>query len=69
MEDARGDGVKCLNGEREIAFDEIEGKKSLEGRTVVRGPRRRWNPSLRRPSRYLNIPEIESQENERADRH
>ena len=33
-EDADGDGVKCLNGDERIAFDSIEGRRALEGRTV-----------------------------------
>jgi len=34
IEDADGDGVKCLNGSEEIVFDEIEGKRLLAGRTA-----------------------------------
>lgn len=34
IEDADTDGVKCLNGREEIVFDDIEGSRLLEGRTV-----------------------------------
>jgi hypothetical protein len=68
VEDASGDGVKCLNADREIAFDEIEGKKALEGRTVVEGLQLLADLADEAVS-YLNIPEIETQENERADRY
>jgi len=34
MEDADGDGVKCLNGSEEIVFDDIEGKRLLSGMKV-----------------------------------
>ncbi|MGA2763394.1 MAG: hypothetical protein ABSG17_08530 [Spirochaetia bacterium] len=34
MVDADGDGVMCLNGREEIAFEDIEGKHLLEGRKV-----------------------------------
>lgn len=34
IEDADGDGVKCLNGGEEISFEDIEGKRLLEGRSV-----------------------------------
>jgi len=33
-EDAKGGGVKCLNGSEEITFEDIEGKHLLEGRQV-----------------------------------
>jgi hypothetical protein len=68
VEDANGDGVKCLNGEREIAFDEIEGKKSLEGKTVLEALGE-LGALAAEVVAFLNIPEIETQENERADRH
>lgn len=60
--DADGEGVKCLNGNERIAFDSIEGKRALEGRTV------RWAlDELGRLASevegYLNVPDIESQEN------
>jgi len=34
VQDADADGVKCLNGAEEIAFEGIEGAHLLEGRTV-----------------------------------
>jgi hypothetical protein len=68
VEDASGDGVKCLNGEAEIAFDEIEGTKLLEGKTVVEALRELQSLADEAVS-YLSIPEIETQENERADRY
>jgi hypothetical protein len=68
VEDASGDGVKCLNAEREIAFDEIEGKKSLDGKTVLFALGE-LNALAAEVVAFLNIPEIETQENERADRH
>ena len=35
IEDADGDGVKCLNGSEEIVFDDIEGTRLLAGRRVI----------------------------------
>lgn len=68
VEDAQGDSVKCLNCEREIAFDEIEGKKSLEGLSVLTALEQLESLASEVVA-YLNIPEIETQENERADRY
>jgi hypothetical protein len=68
VEDANGDAVKCLNCEREIEFDEIEGKKSLEGRSVLESLELLRALAVEIVA-FLNIPEIETQENERADRH
>ncbi len=68
VEDASGDGVKCLNADREIAFDQIEGKKSLEGKTVLFALGE-LDALASEVVAFLNIPEIETQENERADRH
>lgn len=34
IDDVQGDGVKCLNGKEEIAFENIEGKHLLEGMRV-----------------------------------
>jgi hypothetical protein len=34
VEDSDGDGVKCLNGKDEIVFEDIEGRRLLEGRSV-----------------------------------
>ncbi len=33
--DADGDGVKCLNGNEEIVFDDIEGTRLLAGRRIT----------------------------------
>jgi hypothetical protein len=68
QEDARGDGVKCLNCNAEISFDHIEGERVLEGRTV-RDALLELEQFASEAVSYLNIPEIESQESERADRH
>ncbi len=59
--DAYGEGVKCLNGREKIAFDDIEGRRALEGRTV----RDALDELARLASEVgscLNVPEIESQE-------
>lgn len=68
IDDARTDGVKCLNADSEIEFDKIEGKRMLEGTTVVDALEmiRAFADEV---IEYLNVPEIESQENERADRY
>ncbi len=68
VEDASGDGVKCLNAEREVAFDQIEGRKTLEGKTVLNALQE-LESLAEEAVAYLNIPEIETQENERADRY
>ncbi len=67
-EDARTDGVKCLNGDDVIGFDKIEGKRYIAGQRVTN--------ALDELGRYadevilfLNVPDLESQENERADRY
>jgi hypothetical protein len=67
-EDASGDGVKCLNCDAEIAFDQIEGQRVLQGRTVRDALAELEQFALEAVS-YLNIPDMESQESERADRH
>ncbi len=59
--DAYGEGVKCLNGRERIAFDSIEGRRELEGRTV----RDALDELARLASevgRYLNVPDIEASE-------
>ena len=68
VEDANGDGVKCLNCAGEIAFDQIEGVKSLEGLNVTEALELLDSLATEVVS-FLNVPEIEGQENERADRH
>jgi hypothetical protein len=67
-EDAQGDGVKCLNCEAEISFDHIEGKRLLQGRTV-RDALGELELFALEAVNYLNIPDMESQESDRADRH
>jgi hypothetical protein len=67
-EDAGSLGTKCLNGSAEISFDALEGRRELQGRRV-----RDALDDLARLSAeavtYLNVPDIEIQESERADRH
>jgi hypothetical protein len=67
-EDSDGDGVKCLNSDAEISFDQIEGQRVLQGRSVLDALQELEQFALEAVS-YLNIPDIESQESERADRH
>ncbi len=61
VEDADGEGVKCLNGAERIAFDSIEGTRVLEGRTV-RGALDELARLASEVEEYLNVPDIESQE-------
>jgi len=67
-EDATGDAVKCLNCDAEVSFDSIEGTRLLQGRTVSEALAE-LRDLAEEAVAYLNIPDIESQENERADRH
>jgi hypothetical protein len=67
-DDAHGDMVKCLNCNGVVRFDDIEGKKVLQGRTVG-GALTELRQFAMEAIAYLNVPEIEGQENERADRH
>ena len=67
-EDARGDGVKCLNCDAEIAFDVIEGSRVLQG-CIVSDSLEELADFASEAVAFLNIPEMDSQENERADRH
>ncbi len=67
-DDAGADGVKCLNGAQVIRFEKIEGKRHLEGETV-RDALDQLAALALEAVEYLNVPEIESQENERADRY
>jgi hypothetical protein len=68
VEDAHGDMVKCLNCNGVIAFDSIEGARLLQGRTVggALGDLKEFTAEA---ISYLNIPEIDGQESERADRY
>jgi len=68
IEDAHGDMVKCLNCNGVISFDPIEGARVLRGRTVG-GALGDLQAFAAEAVAYLNIPEIEGQESERADRH
>jgi hypothetical protein len=68
VEDGHGDGVKCTNCDEEISFDSIEGRRALQGRKVADALGDLRDFALEAIA-YLNIPEIDSQENERADRH
>ncbi len=67
-DDAHGDMVKCLNCNGVIKFDAIEGERVLQGRTVG-GALTELRQYAMEAIAYLNVPEIEGQENERADRH
>jgi hypothetical protein len=67
-EDARGDAVKCLNCDAEISFDQIEGSRSLQGR-LVSDALAELEEFADEAVAYLNIPEIEVQESDRADRY
>ena len=68
VEDARGDGVKCLNGDASVAFDRIEGKRLLTGLSVTDAllALAEFSGEV---AGYLRIPEVEDQENDRADRY
>ena len=67
VEDARGDGVKCLNGDEPIAFDRIEGDRLLAGLPVT-DALRALDDFATEVTGYLRVPDSEGQENERADR-
>ncbi len=68
IKDMHGDMVKCLNCNGVISFDSIEGARLLQGRTVggALGDLRQFTAEA---IEYLNIPEIDGPENERADRY
>ncbi len=68
IEDVKGDGVKCLNGSEQIAFDNIEGDRLLEGRKVREALAELAGLSSEIVA-YLNVPDIDSQESGRADRY
>jgi hypothetical protein len=68
IQDAHGDMVKCLNCSGVISFDPIEGVRLLQGRTVG-GALGDLRDFVAEAVAYLNIPEIEGQESERADRY
>jgi hypothetical protein len=68
VEDARGDGVKCLNGDESIVFDRIEGERLLAGMAVTDALQELAGLAAEVAS-YLRVPDVEGQENGRADRH
>ncbi len=68
VEDARGDGVKCLNGDEPIQFDRIEGERLLAGMNVTDALQALAGFATE-VAGYLRIPDVEGQENERADRY
>jgi hypothetical protein len=68
IEDTHGDMVKCLNCNGVITFDSIEGARLLQGRTIG-GALGDLHEFAVEAIAYLNIPDIEGQESERADRH
>lgn len=67
VEDARGDGVKCLNGDEPISFDRIEGERLLAGLPVV-DALQELESFAEEVAAYLRVPEVEGPENDRADR-
>jgi hypothetical protein len=67
-EDAHGDMVKCLNVNGVIEFDAIEGMRILQGRTVG-GALAELRMFAVEVVSHLNVPDIDSQETERADRY
>ncbi len=67
-EDAKTDGVKCLNGDDVISFDKIEGKRFLAGQLVVRALEE-LQGFTEEVILFLNVPDLETTENEHMDRH
>jgi hypothetical protein len=67
LEDARGDGVMCLNGEEPISFDRIEGERLLAGLPVT-DALQQLDAFATEVTGYLRVPDVEGQENDRADR-
>ena len=66
--DASSEGTKCLNGNAEITFDAVEGQRILQGGRVKDGLVQLGRLASEVMA-YLNVPEVEIQESERADRH
>jgi hypothetical protein len=67
VEDADEEGVRCLNGGAEIEFDSIEGSRILGGRTV-RGALEEMETFAAEAIEWINVPDLESKENDCADR-
>jgi len=67
LEDARGDGVMCLNGDAPISFDRIEGERLLAGLPVT-DALQQLDAFAAEVTVYLRVPAVEGQENDRADR-
>jgi hypothetical protein len=67
VEDTRGDGVKCLNGDEPVSFDRIEGERLL-ARMPVTEALQALDSFAAEVAGYLRVPDVEGQENDRADR-
>jgi len=61
IEDARTDGVKVLNAEDPIEFDQFEGKRLLAGHSVAQGLEELHTLAVEALD-FLNVPDIEIQE-------
>lgn len=68
VDDARGDGVKCLNGDEKVVFERIEGDRLLAGLDVTDALQALAGFAAE-VAGYLRIPDVEDQENDRADRY
>jgi hypothetical protein len=68
VEDTRGDGVKCLNGGDPVTFDRIEGKRLLAGKAIADALQELAGFAAE-VAGYLRVPDVEGQENDRADRY
>jgi hypothetical protein len=67
VDDAHGDGVKCLNGNEPVEFDRIEGERLLAGMPVT-DALQTLESFAEEVAAYLRVPDVEGQENDRADR-
>jgi hypothetical protein len=61
IEDIDSDGTQCLNGRDYIYFDALEGKRLLEGRTVL-DALRITRDFVTEVMSFLNVPDFEVQE-------
>lgn len=68
VDDARGDGVKCLNGDDAVTFDRIEGERLLAGLTVT-DALLALASLAEEVTGYLRVPDVDDRENDRADRY